>query len=88
MYLHLNFQSLSVILLVGLVAGWIASKLMTKHGMGIVGDVVVGVIGGFIGDWLLPRLGIHLGSGLAVAILNAVVGSIVLLLVVRLIRSV
>jgi uncharacterized membrane protein YeaQ/YmgE (transglycosylase-associated protein family) len=88
MYLHLNFQSLGVILLVGLVAGWIATKLVTKHGMGIVGDVVVGVIGAFIGDWLLPRLGIHLGTGFALAILNALVGSVVLLLLVRLIRSV
>jgi uncharacterized membrane protein YeaQ/YmgE (transglycosylase-associated protein family) len=88
MYLHLNPQSIGVILLVGLVAGWIASKLVTKHGMGFVGDIVVGVIGAIIGDWLLPRLGIHLGTGLALAILNAVVGAIGVLLLVRLIRSV
>ena len=63
MYLHLNFESLAIFLVVGLIAGWIASKIVTKHGMGIVGDVVVGVIGAFIGDWLMPRLGIHLGTG-------------------------
>ena len=43
--LHLPYQSLVVILLVGLVAGWIAAKFMTKYGMGIVGDVIAGVIG-------------------------------------------
>jgi len=45
--LHLPYQSLAVILLVGLVAGWIAAKFMTKYGMGIVGDAIVGVIGGY-----------------------------------------
>ncbi len=42
--MHLAYQSLAVILLVGLVAGWMAAKFMTKCGMGIVGDVIVGVI--------------------------------------------
>ncbi len=50
--LHLPYQSLVVILLIGLVAGWIAAKFMTKYGMGIVGDVIVGAIGAYIGNWL------------------------------------
>ena len=37
---------------IGLVAGWIAAKFVTKYGMGIVGDVIVGVIGAYIGNWL------------------------------------
>jgi uncharacterized membrane protein YeaQ/YmgE (transglycosylase-associated protein family) len=86
--MYLPYQSLTIMLLVGLVAGWIAAKVVSKHGMGIAGDVMVGVIGAFIGDWLLPRLGVDLGAGIAPAILNAVVGAIVLLLLVRLIRSV
>jgi len=86
--LHLPYQSLAVILSVGLVAGWIAAKFMTKYGMGIVGDVIVGVIGAYIGNWLAPRLGVHFGTGLARTSLNATVGAIVLLLLVRLIRRV
>jgi uncharacterized membrane protein YeaQ/YmgE (transglycosylase-associated protein family) len=86
--LHLPYQSLAVILLVGLVAGWIAAKFMTKYGMGIVGDVIVGVIGAYIGHWLAPRLGVHFGTGLVRASLNATLGAIVLLLLVRLIRCV
>ena len=86
--LHLPYQSLVVILLVGLVAGWIAAKFMTKYGMGIVGDVIVGVIGAYIGNWLAPRLGVHFGTGLVRASLNATGGAIVLLLLVRLIRRV
>ncbi len=86
--LHLPYQSLAIILLVGLVAGWIAAKFVTKYGMGIVGDVVVGVSGAYIGSWLAPRLGIHFGAGLARTGLNATVGAVVLLLLVRLIRRV
>jgi uncharacterized membrane protein YeaQ/YmgE (transglycosylase-associated protein family) len=83
--LHPPYQNLAVVLLVGLVAGWIASKFMAKYGMGIVGDVIVGVIGAYIGNWLAPRLGVHFGTGLVRARLNATLGAIVLLLLVRLI---
>ena len=86
--LHLPYQSLVVILLVGLVAGWIAAKFVTKYGMGIVGDIVVGVIGAYIGNWLAPRLGVHFGTGLVRTSLNATGGAIVLLLLVHLIRRV
>jgi uncharacterized membrane protein YeaQ/YmgE (transglycosylase-associated protein family) len=86
--LHLAYQSLAVILLVGLVAGWIAAKFVSNHGMGIIGDIIVGVIGAYIGNWLAPRLGVHLGSGLVRASLNAAGGAIVLLLLIRLIRRV
>ena len=77
-----------MILLVGLVAGWVAAKFMAKYGMGIVGDVIVGVIRANIGNWLAPRLGVHFGTGLVRAGLNATLGAIVLLLLVRLIRRV
>jgi uncharacterized membrane protein YeaQ/YmgE (transglycosylase-associated protein family) len=86
--LHLPYQSLAVILSVGLVAGWIAAKFVTKYGMGIVGDVIVGVIGAYIGNWLAPRLGVHFGTGLVRTSLDATVGAVVLLLLVRLIRRV
>jgi uncharacterized membrane protein YeaQ/YmgE (transglycosylase-associated protein family) len=86
--MYVPYQTLAVMLLVGLVAGWTATKVVTKHGMGFAGDVIVGVIGAFIGDWLLPRLGIHLGTGLALTVLNATVGAIVSLVLVRVIRAV
>ena len=86
--MYLPLQSLYVILLVGLIAAWVVAKIVTNHGMGIVGDALVGVIGAFIGPWLLPRLGIHLGTGYVFAILSAAVGAVALLLLVRLVRSV
>jgi len=86
--LHMPYQSLAIILLVGLIAGWIAAKFMARYGMGIVGDLIVGMIGAYIGNWVAPRLGVHYGAGLARAGVNAVGGAIVLLLLVRLIRRV
>ncbi|MFL6763565.1 MAG: GlsB/YeaQ/YmgE family stress response membrane protein [Sphingomicrobium sp.] len=83
--MHLSNESLLVILLVGIVAGWLAGKIVRGTGFGIVGDLIVGIAGAFIGNWLLPRLGIHLGTGVVSAIVNATVGAILLLFVVRLV---
>jgi uncharacterized membrane protein YeaQ/YmgE (transglycosylase-associated protein family) len=80
-------ESLLVIILVGLVAGWLAGKIVQGTGLGIIGDLIFGVLGAFIGDWLLPRLGIQLGAGVIGAIINATIGAILLLLVVRLLRG-
>jgi uncharacterized membrane protein YeaQ/YmgE (transglycosylase-associated protein family) len=83
--MYLSSESLLVILLVGLVAGWLAGQIVRGTGFGLIGDVIVGVIGAFIGGWLLPQLSIHLGVGIVSAIINAVVGAIVLLLIVKLV---
>src|SRR5437764_14517722 len=80
-------ESLLVILLVGVISGWLAGKIVRGTGFGVIGDLLVGIVGALIGDWLLPRLGIHLGAGIVAAIVNATVGAIVLLLLVRLVRG-
>ena len=83
--MYLSNQSLLVIIVVGIVAGWLAGHVMRGGGFGLIGDLIVGLIGAFIGDWLLPRLGIHLGVGIVALIVNAFVGAVVLLLILRLI---
>jgi uncharacterized membrane protein YeaQ/YmgE (transglycosylase-associated protein family) len=83
--MNLSNQSLLVILVVGIVAGWLAGRVMEGGGFGLIGDLIVGLIGAFIGDWLLPRLGIHLGTGIVALILNAFIGAVVLLLILRLV---
>jgi uncharacterized membrane protein YeaQ/YmgE (transglycosylase-associated protein family) len=80
-------ESFLVILLVGLIAGWLAGQIVRGTGFGIVGDLIVGIIGAFIGGWLLPRLGVHFGVGIVAAIVNATIGAVLLLLVVRLVRG-
>src|SRR6266700_2092039 len=83
--MHLSNESLLVILIVGIVAGWLAGRVMEGGGFGLIGDLIVGLIGAFIGDWLLPRLGIHLGVGIVALIINAFIGAVVLLLILRLV---
>jgi uncharacterized membrane protein YeaQ/YmgE (transglycosylase-associated protein family) len=85
--LHLSNESLLVIIIVGLVAGWLAGKLVRGAGFGLIGDIVIGIIGALIGDWLLPRLGIHLGSRIVMAIINATIGAVLLLLLISLVRG-
>ena len=81
--MHFSNESLLVIILVGIVAGWLAGQIVRGGGFGLIGDLVVGVIGAFIGDWLLPRLNIHLGVGTVALIVNATIGAIVLLILLR-----
>jgi uncharacterized membrane protein YeaQ/YmgE (transglycosylase-associated protein family) len=85
--MSMSGESLLVILVVGVIAGWLAGQIVRGSGFGLFGDLIVGIIGAFIGSWLLPRLGVHLGVGIIGAIFDATVGAIVLLLVVRLVRG-
>jgi uncharacterized membrane protein YeaQ/YmgE (transglycosylase-associated protein family) len=84
--MYLSNESLLVIILVGLVAGWLAGQIVQGTGFGLIGDLVIGIVGAFVGDWLLPRIGIHLGFGIISAIVNATIGAVVLLLIIRLFR--
>jgi uncharacterized membrane protein YeaQ/YmgE (transglycosylase-associated protein family) len=85
--MHMSGESLLVILVVGLIAGWLAGQIVQGTGFGIVGDLLIGIAGAFIGSWLLPQFGLHLGSGIISAIINAASGALLLLLVIRLVRS-
>jgi len=85
--MYLSNESIIVILVVGLIAGWLAGKIVRGAGFGLIGDIAIGIIGAFIGDWLLPRLGIHLWSGTISLIINATVGAIILLLIIRLVAG-
>jgi uncharacterized membrane protein YeaQ/YmgE (transglycosylase-associated protein family) len=85
--MHMSDESLLIILVVGLVAGWLAGQIMQGVGFGVVGDLIIGTIGAFIGGWLLPELGIHLGSGILAAIINATIGALILLVIIRFVRG-
>ena len=74
-------------LIIGLIAGWLAGKLMKGGGFGFWGDLVVGVVGAFVGGFLFRLLGLGgADSGLVGSLLVAVVGSVALLFVIRLIK--
>ena len=85
--MYLSSEGLLVILFVGLVAGWLAGKVVRGAGFGIIGDIVIGIAGAFIASWLFPKLGIAIGSGLVREIIYSAIGAIILLLIVRLLRT-
>ena len=75
-------------LIVGLIAGVLASLVMGGTGYGLIGDIIIGIVGAFVGGWLLRALGT--GSpfgGLPGVIFVAFIGAVVLLFVLRMIRG-
>ena len=74
-------------LIVGLVAGVLASMLMGGTGYGLIGDIIIGIVGAFVGGWIFSALGVAspLG-GLAGTILVAFIGAVVLLFLIHLLR--
>ena len=83
----MGIESLLVFLLVGAIAGWLAGKLVKGYGFGLIGNIVVGIIGALIAGWLFPYLGISLGGGILAAIVHATLGAVILLVLLRLIKS-
>lgn len=82
----MGLESLLITLLIGGIAGWLASLVMRGFGFGIIGNIIVGIVGAFIASFLFPAIGVSLGSGYIAAILHAMIGAIILLFVIRLIK--
>lgn len=75
-------------IIVGLVAGLLASLVMGGTGLGLIGDIIIGIVGAFVGGWIFQRLGVSTPfSGLGGVIFTAFVGAVVLLFVLRVIRG-
>jgi uncharacterized membrane protein YeaQ/YmgE (transglycosylase-associated protein family) len=71
-------------IIVGLIAGFLASVVMRGGGYGILGDIIAGIIGAFIGGWLFGVLGISVGGGLLGSIIVAFIGACILIAILRL----
>ena len=75
-------------IMVGLIAGVLASLLVGGSGYGILGDIVVGVVGAFVGGWLFRYAGWHAPwGGLAGVIFIAFIGAVLLLVILRIIHG-
>jgi uncharacterized membrane protein YeaQ/YmgE (transglycosylase-associated protein family) len=72
-------------IILGILAGFIASKLVRGSGMGVLMDLVVGIVGSVLGGWIFTLLGLG-AYGLIGQLVMAVVGAVVLLLIVRAIK--
>ena len=83
----MGVESLLVFLIIGAIAGWLAGLIVKGYGFGLLGNIVVGIVGAFIAGWLFPTLGVSLGTGIIAAIIHAAIGAIILLVLIRLVKS-
>jgi len=72
-------------LVIGIIAGWLAGKIVEGYGFGFVGNLVVGIVGAYIGGYILPRLGIVPESTLG-NLMAATLGAVVLLVIIGLLK--
>jgi uncharacterized membrane protein YeaQ/YmgE (transglycosylase-associated protein family) len=79
-------QSLILFLVIGILAGFLAGKIMKGSGFGLLGDLVVGIIGAFLGGWVFGLFGIAT-YGLLGSLITALVGALLLLYLIRLVKS-
>jgi uncharacterized membrane protein YeaQ/YmgE (transglycosylase-associated protein family) len=78
-------MGLLIFIIVGAIAGFVASKVITGKGMGLLFDIIVGILGAFLGAWLagLVGLGVDMGTFTISGLLSAFVGAVILLVVFR-----
>lgn len=81
--LSLSASALVIWLVVGLIAGFLASVVMRGGGYGIIGDIIVGIVGAFIGGFLMSLLGLNTSGGLIYSIIVAFIGSCILIAILR-----
>jgi uncharacterized membrane protein YeaQ/YmgE (transglycosylase-associated protein family) len=74
------------VLIIGAIAGWLAGRLVTGYGFGLIGNIAVGIVGAFVAQVLFPRVGLGFGGGAFSSIVAATFGAVVLLVLIRLVK--
>jgi uncharacterized membrane protein YeaQ/YmgE (transglycosylase-associated protein family) len=75
------------VIIVGLIAGWAAGKIMGGGGYGTLMDIVLGIAGGIVGGFLLNLVGLYHSGGLISSILVAILGAVLLIWISRMIKK-
>jgi uncharacterized membrane protein YeaQ/YmgE (transglycosylase-associated protein family) len=80
-------MGLIVTLIVGAIAGWLAGQIVKGYGFGLIGNIIVGIVGAFLASFILPAIGISIGGGVLGAIIHATIGAVILLFLLRMVKS-
>ncbi|MCE8517532.1 GlsB/YeaQ/YmgE family stress response membrane protein [Ruegeria pomeroyi] len=83
----MQFESLFVMLIVGVLAGWLSGRIMAGRGFGLIGNIIVGVVGAFLAGLIFPALGFAVGGGFLASVLHATIGAVILLFLIGLVRK-
>jgi uncharacterized membrane protein YeaQ/YmgE (transglycosylase-associated protein family) len=78
----LSITNIFIWIVVGAIAGFLASKVLSGHGMGLIWDIVVGIVGAFVGGWLAGLVGISV-TNVFMLVVVAFVGAVILLVIFR-----
>jgi uncharacterized membrane protein YeaQ/YmgE (transglycosylase-associated protein family) len=73
-------------IVVGLIAGWLAGKVMKGGGYGVIADIILGILGGIVGGWIFGALGIWHGGGMIGSIIVAFIGAVILVAITRVLK--
>jgi uncharacterized membrane protein YeaQ/YmgE (transglycosylase-associated protein family) len=78
-------MAILVWIIVGAIAGFVASKVLSGKGMGLLWDIVVGILGAFLGGWLAGLAGLPVSTGTLTVggLLSAFVGAVILIVAFR-----
>jgi len=79
-------MSILAMIVLGGIAGWLASVLFKGKGSGLLVNIVIGIIGSIVGGWVMSILGL-VAQGTIGSFVTAVIGAIILLAIVRAVRS-
>ena len=74
-------------IIVGLIAGWLAGKVMKGGGYGVLVDIILGILGGIVGGRVFGMLGIWPGGGMIGSIIVAFIGAVLLVWITRLLKK-
>ncbi len=73
-------------IILGAIAGWLAGKIMSGHGYGIIWDIVVGIVGAFLGGFVFSLIFGTQPTGLVISFIVALVGACILVAILHLVR--
>jgi uncharacterized membrane protein YeaQ/YmgE (transglycosylase-associated protein family) len=71
----MNLTMVATSVLVGLIAGWLAGRLIKDGGYGLKGDMILGLVGSIVGSWIFRIMGVSLEAGMVVLVIVAFVGA-------------
>jgi uncharacterized membrane protein YeaQ/YmgE (transglycosylase-associated protein family) len=73
-------------LILGAIVGWLAGKIMSGHGYGIIWDVILGIVGSFVGGFLFSLIFGTAASGLVMSFIVALIGAVLVVGIVHALR--
>lgn len=82
------FSGIFIAVIIGAVAGWLAGKVVTGGGFGLIGNAILGIGGAILASWLLPKIGLNLGGGFFGSVFSAAIGAGIVLVAIRIIKRI